>query len=64
MDIQQVLAELRQELERINEAIASLERLQRGVPRRGRPPRWLTLVAKSGALAANQRGIEPEEDEF
>lgn len=47
MDIKQVLEELHRELARINEAIQTLERLQDGTPRRGRPPGWLTLVEKT-----------------
>ena len=47
MDIKQVLEELHRELARIDEAILTLERLQAGSPRRGRPPGWLSLVAKS-----------------
>ena len=64
MDIPKVLAELQQELARIDEAIASLERLQRGVPRRGRPPRWLAMVARQGALAIKRDGLSPDEDEL
>jgi hypothetical protein len=41
MDIAKVVAELRAELARVNAAIQSLEQLERGVPRRGRPPGWL-----------------------
>ncbi len=37
MDIAKVLEQLRFELESLNEAIASLERLQHVKPRRGRP---------------------------
>ncbi len=48
MDIKQVLHELHRELARIDEAILTLERLQNGAPRRGRPPAWLSLVAKDG----------------
>ncbi len=65
MDIPKVLAELQQELARIDEAIASLERLQRGVPRRGRPPRWLAMVTRKGALAVRRDGLlSPGEDEL
>lgn len=46
MDIDKVLAELRAELARINDAIVTLERLQQGVPRRGRPPGWLRKVTQ------------------
>jgi hypothetical protein len=39
MDLVKVLAELRNELDVLNQAIESLERLQEVKPRRGRPPR-------------------------
>ncbi len=41
MDLQKVLAQLRSELENLDAAILSLERLQLNVRRRGRPPSWL-----------------------
>ncbi len=48
MDINKMLAELREEREQIEEAILTLERLAgaRG-HRRGRPPSWLKKVADS-----------------
>jgi hypothetical protein len=45
MDVNKMLADLRQEREQIEEAILSLERLARGRGRRrGRPPAWLTQL--------------------
>ena len=42
MDLSRIIAELQTERENLDEAIASLERLQAGMgPRRGRPPAWL-----------------------
>ncbi len=41
MDLARVLYELRRELENLDAAIRSLERLQQTGKRRGRPPRWL-----------------------
>jgi hypothetical protein len=42
MDVTKIIAELREELDRIDEAIVSLERLAYGRGRRrGRPPAWL-----------------------
>ena len=42
MDVNKILAELRQEREQIEDAIVSLERLARGRgKRRGRPPAWM-----------------------
>jgi hypothetical protein len=47
MDVNKILAELRQEREQIEEAILSLERLatNRG-RRRGRPPSWMVEARK------------------
>jgi hypothetical protein len=47
MDLQKTIAELREEFERVRDALAALERLAEG-KRRGRPPKWL---AKSRAAA-------------
>jgi len=47
MDLTKVLAQLRQELNNVDAAILSLERLQaRGEARRGRPPRSLLDLPK------------------
>ena len=49
MNLNKILAELRQEREQIDEAIVSLERLAAGSgPRRGRPPRWLQAHKTTG----------------
>ena len=49
MDVTKILTELREERERIEEAILSLERLARGRGRRrGRPPAWLSELKKRG----------------
>jgi hypothetical protein len=46
MDVNKMLADLRQEREQIEEAIMILERLARGRgKRRGRPPAWMTAAA-------------------
>ena len=46
MDVNKMLADLRQERQQIEEAILSLERLVRGRGRRrGRPPAWLSQIA-------------------
>ena len=49
MDVQKIFRELRAERERIEEAIASLQRLaaSRGQKRRGRPPKWLAEARKA-----------------
>jgi hypothetical protein len=62
MELDKALTQLQQELARINEAIASLERLQRGAPRRGRPPQWLAQAIKKGAFVANSASSQPGED--
>ena len=41
-----ILAELRDEISRIDEAIKSLERLAQTRTRRGRPPKWLAEARK------------------
>jgi len=46
MDLTKVLEQLRQELEHIDAAILSLERLQAKEARRGRPPRLLVEIRK------------------
>jgi len=50
MEIKKVIAELQQELARIDEAIQTLERLEKGLPRRGRPPGWLSLAGGAAPL--------------
>ena len=42
MDLQRMIAELKAEKTRLDEAILALERLSTGkLRRRGRPPRWM-----------------------
>lgn len=42
MELAKVLAQLREELANLDAAILSLERLQTGGRRRGRPPGWMS----------------------
>ena len=57
MDVNKMLADLRQEREQIEEAILILERLARGRgKRRGRPPAWMTAAA---AAPKKRRGRPP-----
>lgn len=43
MDLEKILAQLRSDLENVDSAILSLERLQQATTkRRGRPPLWLS----------------------
>lgn len=51
MDIGKVLDELRQELQQIDEAILSLERMLVGTgKRRGRPPAWMAPVKEAAPV--------------
>lgn len=60
MDVNKMIAELRQEREQIEEAILSLERLARGQgKRRGRPPAWLKAAQGEPASAAPKRRGRP-----
>jgi hypothetical protein len=61
MDIKEVLEELHRELARINEAILTLERLQQGTPRRGRPPGWLALVTAGSQGPGRKTGRKRSE---
>jgi hypothetical protein len=57
MDLAKVLAQLYAERQNLDAAIASLERIQQGNRRRGRPPEWL---AKTRKLLAPD--VEPNEE--
>jgi hypothetical protein len=59
MDLARVLSELHEELDNLDAAILSLERLQQEGRRRGRPPKILAEIKKGrvgNALAAPQPG--------
>jgi hypothetical protein len=58
MDLDKVLAQLRAELENLEAAIASLERLQTDAPRRGRPPKLLAAARKTVNLATSKTGTD------
>jgi len=58
MDLDKVLAQLRAELENLDAAIASLERLQTEGPRRGRPPKLLAAARKTGTIAVSKTGTD------
>jgi hypothetical protein len=51
-DLDNTIAELREEFERIRAALAALEQLAAGGKRRGRPPKWLAKVRRSAAAPA------------
>jgi hypothetical protein len=49
MDLVKMIAELRAERERVEQAILLLERMAAGsVRRRGRPPAWMSEVKRRG----------------
>ena len=56
MDLVKVLALLREELDSLNAAIATLEQLQQGGRRRGRPPK---LVPAGSNRAMELTGKQP-----
>lgn len=57
MDVNKILSELRQERERIEDAIISLERLaQRQGKRRGRPPAWMKQAEDRRQIRSTENG--------
>lgn len=56
MDLAKVLTQLHEELANLDAAILSLERLQEGGRRRGRPPSWLSDIKKSAEPVRKRRG--------
>jgi hypothetical protein len=50
MDLEKTIAELREQHQQLSAAIEALERLAAGGKRRGRPPRWLQDVRKTGEI--------------
>ena len=63
MDLRRMIAELKAEKTRLDEAILALERLSAGkLRRRGRPPHWVDEELKHKAAAAGL-GAENTEDQ-
>jgi hypothetical protein len=61
MDINKMLAELRNEREQVEQAIMVLERIARGQgKRRGRPPAWMSQVKKRGRPVGSKN--KPKEE--
>ena len=56
MDIQSIFAQLRQELEQIDKAIAALVGLGSQPARRGRPPKVSQVKPASGRTSSHERG--------
>ena len=64
MDLAHVLQQLHEELENLDAAILSLEKLQRSGKRRGRPPAWLAEVNQpKAARPQRQPGAKAPKDE-
>jgi len=59
MDLSKVLSELRQELERLDAAIVSLERLKEEGRRRGRPPKALSEAKPSSDNEESEENTVP-----
>jgi len=54
VNVQRVIAELREERDCLDEVLIGLEKLQsRRTPRRGRPPSWMTMNSGSASKKAN-----------
>jgi hypothetical protein len=60
MDLMKVLAHLHEELDSLNTAIATLERLQQGGRRRGRPPRLFPAQANGAIELADKQTAKTE----
>jgi hypothetical protein len=61
MDINKMLAEIRQERDQLDEVIAVLQRLATGqTRRRGRPPKWMTAVKRRGRPPGSKN--KPKDD--
>jgi len=63
MDVDKVLAEMRQQRDHLDRAILSLERLARGRGRgRGRPPAWLSRAPtkRRGRLPGSKNKAAPK----
>ena len=62
MDLSRVVSQLREELEHLNAAILSLERLQQEGRRRGRPPKVLSEVSKASRAVRKSAGEKDAEE--
>jgi prefoldin subunit 5 len=60
MDVTRMLATLREELESLNAAIATLERLQQGDRRRGRPTRLVSARASRDMELTGKQPVKTE----
>jgi hypothetical protein len=63
MDTTRILIQLREERDRLEEAIMSLERLVGGRrKRRGRPPAWLAETKRRGRPPGSKNKPKPPEE--
>jgi hypothetical protein len=62
MDLDKILAQLRNELQDLDAAIESLQRLQLRGKRRGRPPSWLSAAKKPGSPPRGPKTRRPGDD--
>lgn len=60
MDLGKVLAHLHEELDNLSAAIATLERLQQGSRRRGRPPRLVPAPRERANQLAGKQAAKME----
>jgi hypothetical protein len=60
MDLMKVLTHLHGELDNLNAAIATLERLQQGGRRRGRPPRLVQAQAERAIELTGKQAARTE----
>ncbi len=61
MDLAKVLLQLHEELDHLDAAILSLEHLQQETRRRGRPPKLLAELYKSGQKSGGPPRSKPRE---
>lgn len=62
MDLDKILTHLRTELQDLDAAIESLQRLQQRGKRRGRPPSWLSAAKKPGDAPGGSKPRRPSSD--
>ncbi len=63
MDLNSILAQLRQQRDHVDASIAALERIASGMGRRrGRPPKWMAEAAATNPAPAKKRGRPPKKN--
>ena len=64
MELDKIIRDLHEERRQLDEAIRALEKLAAGsLPRRGRPPKWLTALKEAGEITPGRLGrkLRPQE---